>query len=421
MRDPHDPHRWRPLFDEKVALEADINGVIYGKSIDECVSRLEENYPATDSRLTRISLHLPADWAEAKRDRFTAYAKPEDHITVRDENNQSYGGTDPFEAMALAKELGSVSIANELETVPINWEDEGFIVGTTGSYWNQRISSLTYNPKKLARAKKARESRERSKPVSCRDVDRLECELRSELYKHLKLGWDRFYSRGLYGVAYHMLRLIQFFNLLFGDNAHRKHPEFRKLKNLWKSRAHQSYKAWSTYKNIGKADDYRSWAIKFANWMHDECKVRDCKLHKGNWVPRVKLFDAEQFWLKPASRKALQREKEICEMAKKAAAKTAAKKSVTKKPVAKKPAAKKPAAKKTTSKKGAAKKPASKKSVAKKQRSKPVEVEQAIAEVVDSVIVPDSNYTEDVILDEKETGEYDGIHSTDSEMAESVS
>jgi hypothetical protein len=140
---------------------------------------------------------------------------------------------------------------------------------------------------------------------------------------------------------------LAYFSYVYGTNAHRRLPEFRTLKKLWKERESQTCKLFRADKS--QAESGLGDRRKLCNWMAEEIKVPNGKLHKGPWVPLRKFPAFTEFedkhYAKRRRRMAKKAPKKAAKKVAKKVTKKVAKKAAAVKKTAKKPAGKKPAAK----------------------------------------------------------------------------
>ena len=330
---------WTPFDDQETALHAEIEDVIFGESLAECVGQLEAKYPASDPRLTRIfetshGQYIGGRW----------HNKPQ--IIVREVDDQVYAGGDPVEALALVKEFGSIHCdrlydnRNDDEEPAVDWQKEGVVVNrcVRRYRWTQ-INHLKYNPKGVARAAKAAKTRAKNQPVLCCDVSQCFWKLRNLVRSYIpSLSYESpngRYSR--YSVAWTFLETIKYFSFVFGKGAYRRHPAFRELKKKWKAREDRSRKAFL------KGDDYSDIIIRFVNFMDAEVRIRNGTLITTDrgWKPRGEFPTFDEYREGPYDKVIARRKRAEAKAAKvKAKAKAAADKAKAKgrgaKPKAKK-------------------------------------------------------------------------------------
>lgn len=285
---------WRLLEDEELALSAEIEDVIFGNDEQACQVQLEQRFPASDPRLTRVRKRSRGGY-----DKLGRYCdKPAWRVCEPD--SQFYDGDDEFAALALAKEFGAIrckldhrSYSSKRSKHGVDWKAEGCVLRPPSGGYHSHIDEIVYNPKGVLRARKAAETRAKNAPVRCGDISQAMWEMRTIVREHIpSLGYespDGRYSR--YSVCWLLLETVKYFVFIFGAHSYRKHPAFRKLKTLWKKHAERSRKA---FYEVGQ---YSETLCKFCNFMDAEIRIRNgCLIDKKqNWKPKGKFPDFYEY------------------------------------------------------------------------------------------------------------------------------
>jgi len=308
-RSNEDHTKWTAFYDESSALNDDIDELIFGDSLEECVIQLEARFPASDHRLSRIVLNKHGTYVG------TSYVNAE-NACILPEGEEYYRGLDHQTALALAKKYGSIVCdlrpSHYGRTERVDWETEGCRLDY-GDTFHTCLSKIVYCPKLIFRARKAAETRAARAPVRCNTISNASWKMRTTMRMILpSLNYEMTtgsYSR--YHVCYVMMETIKYFGALFGKHSYRKHPAFRELKTEWKRRAAASRKAF--YPKNEDAMRYDTIMAKFCNFMDTEIRVRNGKLNKEEWEdwhPTVHLSTFEEFEPKRYEKILKAREKE---------------------------------------------------------------------------------------------------------------
>lgn len=315
VRSEDNEWQWRPFDDAETALHAEIEDVIFGESMPDCVGQLEQRFPASDARLSRVHIQNHGRYI---KDKWTNGQI----VNVRSEDTQIYSGGDHLVALALAKDYGEISVTGMERGDTIEWAEEGCIVQGSDGRWGH-INHIKYNPKGVARAKKAAATRLKNHPVACQDIARATWQLRSLVKKYItSLSYespDGRYSR--YSVCWTFLETLKYYSFVFGPHTYRKHDAFRTLKLLWKERAAQSRKAfWPKHETQYKCQEI------MCNLMDFEIRIRNGPLitEESKWKVRGNFPEFEEYRQSVYSKVIKAREEEDKKRAK-SSAKTRAK------------------------------------------------------------------------------------------------
>jgi len=358
-----DATRWKPFSEdqESVTLNAPIDDVVFGETREDCLAQIHAKYPASDPNMSLVEYR----WQTHPRhqsisgDPSTNWDK-DDSIDVSE--TERYCGADPWEALALAKKLGTIETRN-LTTEGYcydgpKWEEEGCIVTSVG--WYTGIKKIKYDPKGLLRAKKAAATRQKTGAVLVSDVASAIWQLAMQLNDVVRIRGVGSDWNSRYSCCICALETIKWFNAVFGKNAHRRNKHFRELKKKWKERAEASRKAW--YRDAQVEYNDNDPRAVFANFMAEEIKVRNSPvLTEKEWRKRGERWKPPPGTFKAFGHKAYAKQRARDEKA-----------QAKKEAEAKKAAAKKKA--KVGGKKGKgnakAKRPTKKKAPAKKRPSR---------------------------------------------------
>jgi len=287
--DDEDTRKWEPFWDEETALHADINRLVFGDDRETCLTKLQQKFPCEDPRLSYVHEY----WHYGYRSR-TAWSQ-HDCITVATGQAPWYIGTNPLEALALAKELGTITCRAltydedcNHRRIQIDWEAAGCEIMHNGMSGRIQIDYVPDLIKRRLRAK-ARKKVRAQRVLVC-DIVSMTYSVYDVVRNHVRMRHDWSCS-SRYGACGGAMEAIKLLNMLHGKNAHRRHPAFRKLKEHWKKTAAASR---SSMYNTGSQWS-RDTIQRFCNFMAEEITVRNGKLHAGDtWELRIALesFDA---------------------------------------------------------------------------------------------------------------------------------
>jgi len=274
---------WEPFYAQETARTADLDKIVFGSTTEECQRALEVKYPPEDPTLCRVSL-------------IHRYGNILDTIEIIPSELCCYTGYSVDEAIAIGRRIGSIRVSGELLHDNVDkFTGAGFYVPLKFHSWYKY--SLKYDPKGVTRLLKMRGTRQRNGPVRCTDLYKFGRKL-GKLIDKTPITAPLVDFGKLNEMCNSLLRLVVVFNYIYGDNAHRKLPEFREVKILWKSRKTQTERLFREDKSIVNHNwgYYLTTRRQFCNWMDAEIRVRDGALcNEKSWKPLRKCPSMDKF------------------------------------------------------------------------------------------------------------------------------
>jgi hypothetical protein len=248
---------WTMTGDYDQIVNAPDDHVIYVTTVDELREELQARNPTNDPRLS-----------------YEVYGYG---YTARLSTKLVYNGKD---AQELCNTLLENEEVNKHGLHVCNHELQEYLrahAGDHGLVPSHCYGAWRYDPQ-VARQRRVRAAyAQRRRGLPLYEVKAAVSALHSTLALHLPLGDPP--GGNWHDVVYGFKNRICYFNMLFGKNAHRRHPAFQAL-----------LRAWRALGDVGK-DRLRNRPYNlasFCNWMDTEAKAKRLKLvEKGHcWKPR---------------------------------------------------------------------------------------------------------------------------------------